>query len=209
MARKLSKNYDPFNCAFIDSQLSSISATIKSSLGHNSSTSLPTTSGFGTAFSDSSVSTQSTPKSVSETVPNIRQQDLKLSEINSRYEWINETVDEVTPSTDCSRGFVADFTSVFSSPDSTADPFRPCKPSKLELNVRPNSEPPHVGARVSGFDDDMWTKPAANHPNHQNSNNTSNECSSTAAPVGQDEVSPPERNIFIVKSDPFADDFFN
>ncbi|CAG2110696.1 unnamed protein product, partial [Medioppia subpectinata] len=248
MARRLSanKNYDPFGTAFVEPQLSAaamrLSSTSSSSVSNQQFQSSVANSVFGNSgFSDVhsvSSSTQSTPKQWTESVPNIRQQDLKLSEINSRYEWMNETVDEMTPSTDCSTDnplkgcFVADFNSVFSSPSdrsspattagtggafgfAAVDPFKPCKPSKLDLNVRPNSEPPIAmsASGFGGFDEDFCPKfSAPKHCVSDSDNKASVRPASAAAgpavTVGQDEVSPPERNIFIVKSDPFADEFF-
>ncbi|XP_054162167.1 formin-J-like [Oppia nitens] len=202
MARKLSaKNYDPFNCSFVDSHLSSSISSVPAINTNRSvvlsSESQQTTTNFG-VFSPNNTLTsdtphdscQSTPKLLSDTVPNIRQQDLKLSEINSKYEWINETVDlssvttetETTPSTDSAdKRFVADFSSVFSSPDGFADNNKPMvsKPSTLDLDFESNFDTPLPQQSMS-----------------------------TSAAL-EDHISPPDRNIFIIKSDPFADDFFN
>jgi len=162
--RKSNPNWDPFNCAFVESQLSSIASN--SSLSSNK---------VLNNLSDNELNS-STPKTSTDYVPPLRQ-DLKLSEIHSPYTWI-ETNDEI----------INDQISTSSGTPVFVDDFV-VNSSNNNNNINSKSDHESNNKLISGSSvqkQNIFTE-EEDRDNH---------------------ISPPERNIFIVKSDPFADEFF-
>ncbi len=156
--RKINPNWDPFNCQFVENQLSSIASN-----SNNSNNKM---------LNDLSVDNfdSSTPKMTANSVPPPKK-DLKLSEIHSPYSWV-ETNDENSDHLNDSRS---------ETPPVFVDDFQ-C------VNNRKT--------------DQQFNNPLIN------SSLVSKQLNLTQEEERDSHISPPERNIFIVKSDPFADEFF-
>ena len=183
-----STSWDPFECSFVEKHLSSIPMSgdypqqRRCSSNANQFKTYPVSS-------DTQSSDTSTPKQSSDFVPNLRQcpERLRLSEIKSSPEWTTADSSfsaDTPPDSDHQFGSSFGFSSDFSQ-------FSEQKLTKhtLDLNLNSNSNENSVkfSANIS-------------------EQNVLNKCLSVDSK--DDHISPPERNIFIVKSDPFADDFF-
>lgn len=186
-ALKTSSNWDPFNCSFVDMQLSSLNSDTDSQKMAESQQFLNRVVPSDSSLFNSSVFVSNALESkdsrlMSEDLPNI----------NYRYQSFGESFDKASDgSENPSReslfpGFSSDF-SHFSDP----------KPSKAELGL-------NLSASNSGNN----LKFMADFSDQSLFNANSSNSSVVSSDPKEDHISPPERNIFIQKSDPFADDFF-
>ena len=195
-ALKTSSNWDPFNCSFVDMQLSSLNSDNTSHVNNKvvepqefngQNNALPSDIQSNPVFNSSMfLSNTSEPKDMRQTKENF-----KLSDIKYRYQSFGESVDKASDSSENTGGESFGFSSDFSH-------FSEPKSSKIDLDL-------NLSANNSGNS----VKFMADFPDQSLFNNLNfNNSSVFSSDPNEDHISPPERNIFIQKSDPFADDFF-